>query len=392
MPGTAVVERAAPQRYMQGIAVPAEAVQPAEFFARTRRKIQLEKQFAYAGQSTDIIELRKSDILATIKVIFSGTLVVTGGTAKTSARWPYDLLTAKFTANGQSNIVNVSGLKLKIRDIMKKSDLTDRGVVQTIGGVARTQGTLAQSSESWGVGSQTTAIPAGTYDVQLEWDIPVSEDEADLAGAIYLQTSTSDLTLQLDWLPLTQLVAALTATNVSLTGNIQVISTKFGIPIGGNGQIVVPDLSVFHSLIQTRTAGAIATGENELRVIGQGAGKSLLRAYYQVYNGAGFDAAPLPMNRTNFGKQSWRYSNNETPDEFIDGSHMRLDMERRYNADHSLWGVGCHDFVHENAFRDVVDMGTTAELRLVSTIQQAVVLTQPALELVTETVFLAGQA
>lgn len=384
----AVTERTAPSRYMQGIAVPAEAVRPQEFFARTRRHIGLEKTVPYTGQPQETFELRKSDILSSILVRFSGQVTITG-VVNSTARWPYDLITARFTANGASNIINCSGLKLKIRDVMKRSDLTDRGVQQTFGGVARTQGTLARASESWGVGSATSALPAGTYDVELEWHVPVAEDEVDLAGAIFLQTSTSDLTLTLDLLPISQLFTG--AGTANLTGSIQVISTKFSIPIGGDGQIVVPDLSVFHSLIQSRVANGIQTGENELRLIGQGAGKSLLRAFYQVYNGN--PAAPLAMNKTNYGKQMWRYANNETPDEFIDGGHMRTDQERRYNADlGALWGVGCHDFAHENAFRDVVDMGTTAELRLVTNINSAVTLASPALEYVTETVFLAGQA
>lgn len=391
---TQVVERAAPQRYMQGIAVPAEAVRPPEFFARTRRHINLERQFTYTGQPQETIEIRKSDILSSILIRFSGQIVITlgGGTAATTARWPYDLIrAARFTANGASNIINVSGLKLKIRDVMKKSDLDDRGVSQTFGGVVRTQGTLARASESWGVGSATPALAAGTYAIELEWTVPVAEDETDLAGAIFLATSSSDLTLTLDLEQAANLWTLTGAATAALTGSFQVISTKFSIPIGGDGQIVVPDLSVFHSLIQSRVSGGIQVGENEMRIIGQGAGKSLLRAFFQVYNGAA-PGAPLAMTTANFGKQMWRYANNETPDEFIDGTHMRTDQERRYNSDvGALWGVGCHDFAHENAFRDVVDMGTTAELRLVSTIQNSVVLATPAVEYVTETVFLAGQ-
>lgn len=381
----------APQRYMQGIAVPASSVRPQEFFARTRRHIGIEKSLTYSGQTQDTVELRKSDILAGILIRFVGQVVVAlpTGTCATSARWPYDFLKqVRFTANGASNIINCSGLKLKAREIMKKSDLTDRGVSQTFGGSARTQGTLAQASEAWGVGASTTGIAAGTYAIELEWFVPVAEDEVDLAGAIFLATSSSDLTLTLDYAPLSELFTLTGTATAALTGAFQVISTKYSIPIGSDGQIVVPDLSVFHSLIQSRTT-ALQTGENELRLVGQGAGKSLLRVFYQVWNGA--TPVPLAMNATNFGKQSWRYANNETPDEFIDGGHLRVDMERRYNSDlGALWGFGCHDFAHENAFRDVVDMGTTSELRLVTTLPGA--LTSPAIEYVTETVFQAGQA
>jgi hypothetical protein len=390
---TTTVERSAPQRYMQGIAVPAEAVRPQEFMARTRRHIQIERQATYNGQPQETFELRKSDILSKIKVRAFGQIVVTPGTGTvaSTARWPYDFISVRFTANGASNIINVSGAKLKMRELMKTSDLTDRGVVQTIGGVARNQGTMARASESWGVGSATSTIAGGTYDFELEWEVPVAEDEHDLAGAIFLQTSTSDLTLTVDFLPVSQLFVAAGNATVALSGTVQVISTKFSIPVGGDGQIVVPDLGVFHSLIQSRVANGIQQGENEHRLVGQGAGKSLLRVYGQIWNGA--TPAPLALNRANFGKLMWRYANNETPDEFIDGQHMRLDMEQRYNADMGgFWGVFAHDFAHENAFRDVVDMGTTAELRLVTTINNGVTLASPALEYVTETVFLAGQA
>jgi len=392
---TATRPTEAPARYMQGVAVPAESVRPQEFFARTRRHIRLERQFSYTGQPQETVELLKADIIAGITIRFSGQIVVTpgAGTVASTARWPYDFLkSVRLTANGASNLINCSGLKLKVRDVMKRSDLTDRGVTQTVAGTARDQGTLARASESWGVGSRTTGLAAGTYDVELEWHVPVAEDEIDLAGAIFLATSSSGITLQLDLATLPELFAVTGNGTAAVTGNFQVISTKYSIPIGGDGQIVVPDLSIFHSLIETRQAGALQNGENEVRLVGQGAGKSLLRIFFQLWNGAGSAAAPVAMTKGNFGKQMWRYANNETPDEFIDGTHLRIDQERRYNADiGGLWGFGCHDFAHENAFRDVVDMGTTSELRLVTTLQSGLVLTSPALEYVTETVFAAGQ-
>lgn len=401
MPGVAVAQ-GAPPRYMQGIAVPAESVDPTQFFAKTRRHISTEKTLAYGGGGVaQVVELRKADILAGLTVRFVGSVTVTPGTGTvaSTAAWPYDLANFKFTANGQSNLINARGVHLKARDYMKHSDLTDRGT-QTVAGTARSTGTMALATESWGVGSQTSAIGAGTYNVDLTIPIAVAEDEKDLLGAIFLQTSTSDLTLTIEETQLASTAAgALFQTTgnggVTMTGTWEVFSTKFSIPIGANGQIVVPDLSVFHSIIGSRIGSGIASGENENRIIGQGAGKSLLRIFGRVLNSAsaGAPQAPLAMTAANFGQLSYRFGNNEQPDTFLDGSHMRAHMERAYNADlGSVWGYWCHDFAAENAFRDVLDMGTTAELRVVTTIQNAVTLNTPALEYVTETVFLAGQA
>ncbi len=382
-----------PVRYMQGIAVPAESVRPTEFFARTRRHIQLEKSSTWSdfgGQ--DVVELKKSDVLGGLTIRFTGSLVIAEGTgtAVTTARWPYDLIRqVRFTANGASNLINVSGLKLKVREFQVRQDLDDRGVENTYAGVTKKQGTLAKGSESWGVGSNG-ALSNGTYDVDLEWYVPVAEDQVDLSGAIFCATSSTDLTLTIDWeqkanlFPLTG-----DATAVINNGKFQVHSTKYAIPIGADGQIVIPDLSLFHSLIQARQTD-LSIGENEVRLIGQGAGKSLLRVTYQLWNGA-TPQAPLVMNADNFGKQAWRYAGNETPDEYLDGQTLRYFNERFYNSDiGGVWGFGAHEFAVENAFRDAVDMGTTSELRMVIAVDSSVTLTNPALEYVQETIFQAG--
>jgi hypothetical protein len=389
---------------MQGIAVPAESVNPEEFFAKTRRHISSERNESYGGGGTTrVIELRKADILSTVMLKFVGkakVTVPTGGSVGSTAAWPLGIAGVRFTANGQSNLINTGqasasggGLEhLRVRDYMKNSDLTDRGVSAVVGGVTRTQGTLKLASEEWGVGSGASGIAAGDYPVDLTFTIPISEDERDLVGAIFLQTSTSDLTLHIDETPLSQLFTTAGGATVELTGTWQVSTTKFSIPVGANGQIVVPNLNVFHSIIASRVSNGVGNGENEHRIVGQGAGKSLLRVYGRVINGTGTAAAPLAMTTANFGPLAYRFGNNETPDSFQDGATMRAHMERNYNTDLGIRGYFCHDFAHENVFRDTLDMGTAAELRLVTTVQNSVSLAAPALEYVTETAFLAGGA
>jgi hypothetical protein len=388
----AVTATTGPVRYMQGIAVPAESVRPAEFFARTRRRTFNEGSQTwngFGGQNT--WELKKSDIIATAMVRFVGSLVVTPGTgsAASTARWPYDMLKAvRFTANGASNVINSSGLKLKLREFQKKADLTDRGVSNVVGGAAVTQGTFGSASETWGVGSNTATLTGGTFPVDLHWIVPIAEDEIDLSGAIFAATSSTDLTIQIDMETAANLFVLAGNATVALTGTIQCTTLKYSIPIGSDGQIVVPDLSLFHSYIQSRTT-QLGTGGNETRLIGQGAGKTLLRTSFQTWNGS--TPAPLVMNDTNYGEIAWRYGSNETPDDYLTGQILRKINERMYNTDiGGVWGFGCIDFANENAFRDAVDMGTTSDLRLLTTIQNGVTLTNSALEYVQETIFQAG--
>jgi hypothetical protein len=381
-----------PVRYMQGIAVPEESVRPGEFFARTRRRTFNEGSQTwggFGGQNT--WELKKSDIIAAAIVRFTGTLTTLKGTGTiaSTSRWPYDMLKAvRFTANGASNVINASGLKLKVREYQKRGDANDRGVSQTVAGASVTQGTLSQSSESWGVGSNTTNLADGSYPVDLYWVVPIAEDEVDLSGAIFAATSSTDLTIQIDMETAANLFALTSNAAVTLTGNIQTTTIKYSIPLGSDGQIVVPDLSLFHSYIQSRTT-QLGTGGNEVRLIGQGAGKTLLRTTFQTWNGS--PSSPLAMTDTNYGEIAWRYGSNETPDDYLSGSVLRQINERTYNTDiGKVWGFGTIDFAAENAFRDAVDMGTTSDLRLLATIQSGVTLSNAAFEYVQETIFQAG--
>jgi hypothetical protein len=378
---------------MQGIAIPAAVVDKSAFLARTRRHVQQERNISFTlGQSTrDTIALRRSDILSEVTLHITGNLTITPGTGTvgTTAQWPYNLLRAvRFSANGASSLVSARGWTLRAREIAKDEGLSDRGVTQTIGGVSRSQGTLSLACESWGVGQNTPSLGAQTVPVDLVLTIPVAEDQHDLSGAIFLQTSSAELTVELEWASLTDLFTFTGNGAASFSGNVSVQTTKFEIPTA-NGAIIVPDLSMFHSLVETSTP-ALATGENEVVVVGQGAGKYVLRVIYQVVNGN--PAAPLPMTSANYGLQAWRYGTSETPDQWIDGSSLRIAMERAYNTDlGGLQGYAAHEF-SKAGFRDLVDMGVTSDFRLVTNISSSVTLATPKLYYAVESVYRSGSA
>lgn len=388
-----------PTQIMQGIEVPSSSVNPKEFMRLTRRISFVEKNIAaFAGLGfTDTIPILQTGVVSGLMLQFSGSLVVTPGTGTvaTTGRWPYDLAKAvRFSANGQSNLINCHGQKLKVREIMQRGDLTDRGVVQHIGGAspgtAVQQGTLSLNSEAWGVGSNVTAIGAGTYPVELEWFIPVAFDEVTLTGAIFAQTSATDLNLAIDWAPVTDLFALTGNAAVALTGTINLEGRLFSIPQGRDGNIIIPDLSVFHSIIESRV-GQVSNGDNEIRFAGQGVGKQLLRWYAQVWNGA--TPAPLPVNSTNFGNILWRFGANDTPETYNNGNAHDHMTERTFDSDLGAFaGIFGYDFVAENAFRDSVDEALATELRFLFNIPNGVTLNNASVEYVQETATVGAAA
>lgn len=382
---------------MQGIAVPRSSVNPQEFFRRTRRLTFQQKTFNFGGLgTTDNVPILQTGIIAGLTIRCSGTVTVAlpTGTCASTARWPYDLIkNLRVSANGQSNLINVSGWKLKVRDMMARGDLNDRGVAQGIGGASpgtqRTQGTLSLANESWGVGQNVSAIPAAAYNFDLEYYVPLAFDQLHLLGAIFAQTASTDLNLAIDWASTTDLFT-LTGTATATVVNAVVVEAQvFSIPQGPDGGIIVPDLSMFHSLIQSRWA-VIANGDNEVRLAGQGVGRQLLRVFWQIWNGAA-PQTQLAVNATNFGQIGWRYGGNDTPELWTDGQQMAYWNERLFtSAIGQFQGFACWDFASENAFRDSVDLGAATETRLLVNIPNAVGLTSPAMEYVQESAFVGA--
>lgn len=395
MPAAVLAQRAQPMK-LQGQAVPAGVVDPREFFRRTERNVVpvLSTTYAGLGNSEPQTKLLETGIVAGVTTRFTGTLTVTAGTGTvaSTARWPYGLLrNTKVMANGQSNLINVNGIQLKAREIMQRGDLDDRGVANAIGGASpgttRLQGTMALNSESWGVGSNVTGIPTGSYDVEVSWFYPIAFDQVSLLGAIFAQTSATDLNVPIDWALPAELFTLTGNATVALTGSISREEVLFSIPEGDGGVIIVPDLSSFHQLIASRQTGA-SVGENEIRFAGQGVGRQLERAYWQVYNG-GLPGVPLPLTAANFGQVQLRYGGNESP-EIWDPWTLRHHVETTFNSDlGAYWGFTVLDFCSEHALRDSIDMGAASELRFVHNIQSGVTLTNAATEYVQESMIAA---
>lgn len=386
-----------PSLTFQGIVVPGSSLNPAAFFAGTRRQNVLQKTVgAWQGfGNTDVVDTLRAGILSGYTVKLSGSLVVTlgTGTVASTARWPYYLLrAARFQANGQSNLVNADGWHLRGREIIANPDVGDRGTPQGIGGAfpgtSRTQGTMSLNSESWGVGSNVSAIPTANYDVELSFYVPVAYEKKMLTGAVFCQTQSTTLELDLDWANLSDLFVVTGNATVVFTPTFTVEAEMFTIPSDGKGGMWLPNLSAFHSFIQSKAPNAISQGNNEITLAGQGVGRQLMRLIWRTQNAA----PPVPLIPTAGSVTSpyWRYGTNTTPETWVDGQDLRYQNERDYDSDMAAFaGFEVIDFDRTWGFRDSVDEGSATELRFGYTLANPP--TTPACEY-SQDVILAGAA
>jgi hypothetical protein len=391
--------QAAQQLTFQGLVVPGSALNPQAFFAQTRRQTILYKTIStWAGfGETDVVGILRSGVLSFLTVKISGSLVVTvvdAAATTPTAKWPYGLIrAARFQANGQSNLVNADGWFLKLREIMRKEALDDRGVPQTVNSVALTQGTLSMASESWGPEPLTAIAATTTYDVELSFKIPVSYEEKTLTGAIFLQTTSTTCELDLDWANLADLFTVGAAGSVAWAGNgptIVIEAEAFTIPKDGQGGFYLPNLSNFHSFIQTRFNGQVTEGQNEITLSGQGVGRKLMSVAWRTWPNTPATVLPIVPSAANVTQPYWRYGTNETPEQWVDGQSLRYENERNYDSDiASPFGFEAIDFDKIFAFRDAVDEGSATEIRFGYSITGAPTLTAPFLEYAQD-VLLAG--
>ena len=383
---------------MQGVASPNVTVDPTSFYAATRRlTYSMRPITTIAGLgSTDSTQLRQTGIVAGLLIRVTGTLIFGGTITGTvmSWRWPYGLCKAvRVSANGQSNLINATGIHLKALEFMLANDLNDRGVPQSVGAsTGVTQGTLSMASENWGtsgtnlLGPGVTVPATGTYTFDFNIFVPIAADQISLIGSVFAQTAATNLTLDIDWETQANLLTLGGAATLTSPPAIQyqVQGIVYSIPMVG-GNAVVPDLSQFHQVSTYRTSN-IGAGDNEFLLPGTGVGRKLLRTFWAVTQGA--TPQPLQVNAANFGAVGWRFGGNDTPEQFANGTQLRYRNEEQTSCDIGRnWGIALWDFAGQFALRDVVDEGATSDLRLL--INLAAAPTSPFVEITQETLFAA---
>jgi hypothetical protein len=369
--------------FIQGVQTPNVAVDPKAFAAYTRRMrfAALAPTAISPGSSTQV-QLKKTGVVSALEVRVAGNVVVSGtiGTTTASYEWPRNILKGvKISVNGQSTLIDARGLDVNVAEYLSDRDINDRGVSQRYANAtAVTQGTLSQSHEDWGAtgaaanfiapGLNTAAT--GPYPVDLTYVIPIALKQANLIGSVFGQSQATNINAEFIWgqattAGATELFSAIGASAViSLAAvTFDVTAVAYSIPVV-NGTTVVPDLSMLHGLNHWQI-GVSASGETEYLLPGTGAGRSLCRVFYNIYNG-GTPLTPLAHTATNITTCAYKYGANDVPETLVNGSKLRAINERAYGTDIGKnWGYGCWDFINQYAARDIIDLGQTSDFRVV---------------------------
>ena len=355
---------------VQGIASPNYTVDPRAFFAATRRmRFPLVPSRALSFGGSDSIQLRQTGILAGIEIRVSGNITYGGtiGTTTVSYEWPFNLIQSlKLSANGQSNLISCRGMTLRALEVVTNPKLDDSGLDQRFSGATVNSGTMKYSTDDWGTGatdnlgpnSNVTTAEAKTVD--LTFFVPVAADQVALIGAVFAQSSATNLALEVQWATQAQLHSAVGA-SATVTCNLvwEATAVAYSIP-QVNGAFVVPDLSMFHQVAESRVGG-LTSGNNEVILAGTGVGRRLMRILHNAYS----SSAPIVLTAAQYGTLGWAYGGSDTPEVFASGQAARNNGLRVSGVDlGGRWGLVLHDFASQFAARDLVDEAATSDLRI----------------------------
>lgn len=247
------------------------------FNQETERNDVPQQSFAFTGLGGSRMDERVTNvgILAFIRLIFIGSLVVSGTGAVTALyKWPWNIMSrATVQANGQTSLMQAQGL-----DFRARRQRLYRKPTESISTAPAT--TTATGDPNPGV------ITNGTYPVVLVYDLPIVHDMTTLTGALFAQSDSNYLSYSIEPALSSDLFSIASGGAVALTGTFFPQLTYFDIPYQDTQQgriVAIPDLRWLHGFIGTDNPFA-NTGDVKTPLI-KNAGQ--LIAFYQYIDNGG---------------------------------------------------------------------------------------------------------
>ena len=355
---------------VQSVVAPGEPFtqSPDMFFDMTRKNEQLfETMVMPTPGNSWSRQLPQVGIISRLKFTFVGQVVIAAGGATTSNRWPYGLLD-KFNLglNGQNNLWSCTGEDLHVLRTLRFPAYTER--------VDVFPGTLGGGN----------ALAANTYPLHLTWEVPVAVDDTSLVGSLYAQSGATNIAIDRAVASLAALFSA-NPGNATLTGTFFSEVTRFSIPRGADGALVVPDLTRLHSFT-TSELDFSATGDIRLPMV-RSAGQ-LHRLLVDVSKSPGnrLSAHPATAAASKIDAFRIEYGAQDQPVNFSPASSLLARNNDHYGTTLPYDRL-CWDLVRENARRDVLLLQGVTELVAIPTVNSAAVIAGGRARLVQETLF-----
>lgn len=212
-------------------------IDPAAFMELTEGNVQPLDTFTAPGPgSSSTFYLPKSGVVSLLSLTFQGTLTVTAaGTGDTqpvpSSRWPYGLLSGlNFSAGLGSDLWDANGLDLA-----------------ALWHTDNPHSHQSSSDEYPGaVGGGGSALAAGSYPLELRWELPIAVDQTSLVASLYAQSSSSNISVKVSQEQIGNLIeSGGTASLWSITGTFTPREKLWEIPVS-KGKLILPDITHVH--------------------------------------------------------------------------------------------------------------------------------------------------
>jgi len=306
---------------------------PELFNQSTERQDIPQPQVPFNGfGSSSAFVLQQVGVVALVRLYFTGTLVVSGTGAVTSyPGFPHSLASSvTLNANGQTKIISVTGTTLRAR-----RQRIFRNATETLTSAA---------------GVPAGTIANGSYPISFVLDVPISHDMFSGTGWLLAQNPSTTLSVNVSWANQADVFNIAAGGAVALTGNTQWEVTSFAVgqAMAGNQAVtVIPDLTVFHGLLDnTKSFAAAGTLQAPLiRTAGQ------LTSYaVNLRNGPGAEIDPGALSAIQF-----RYGGNRVPRDFTPPQMLLQKNMDDYNGLVKVNGLTYTfmDFEVDNPTRDL---------------------------------------
>lgn len=324
---------------------------PAAFAAATERQDIPQQTQPYLALGTPIqIRVQNVGVLAMVRLNVQGTLVVGGSGAVTLLPgFPYTLLKrCALNANGQTSMIGASAVSLRAR-----RNRIFRNPAETI-----------ENSPPVGV------IANGSYAISFMVEVPVSHDFLTGTGWILAQNPATSLTLDITTAAAGDIATVASGGTIAFSGNVLATITTFAVGSvpGPNGQTqqLVPDLTVYHGLLDNRLplTGAGIFQAPVLRVAGQ-----LVNYSFNLNNAGVAEIAPAALTEVDF-----KYGGNRQPRVYNPVTMLLEKNQEDYNGPIQVKGLTYTfiDFEADNPSRDVFIPEALVELLAQITIPNSI--------------------